>query len=213
MSRGMPLPTVCGSDQTTAGSLEYPPMADTNRRKKIDCRVQPDKDDDFSKHARKVIEQHLRGFGERDTYLIDDVIQDTLENLCKHNKLNERVTKDSYIRKAAKWRWLDLLRADRRIDSLDDMPEGVKEAITTHRYPIRPSDQEVDVSLQEEQQQLSEDDGETFKLMREGKENGSIAKETETTEQGVKQRRHRIKTRLGLAIPQQRRKKAESEGT
>ena len=215
MSGGMSLPSALFAVRINQSQAvwEYPAMAGTDRRKKIERRVQPDEIDEFSEHVRKVIGVSLWSYGERDTYLIEDVIQDTLLYLCMRDKLNPRASNNSYVRKVAKGRWLDLLEEDRRLDSFDAMPDDVKEARTAHCYPLRLSEQEVDVSLRQEEQQLSEKDRRTLKELREGKDDGCIAKESETTEQGVKQRRSRIKKRLGLATPKQRSKKAENQGS
>ena len=182
-------------------------MAETEDSK-TERRVCPDKmDEEFCKDIRKIVGWTLRGYGEYDEQRIADVSQDTLEELWKKGKLSWQAVNKIYIQTAIYHRWLKVLAKNRRYDSITDMPAEAQEDRHSHRHPIRPSEQEVDVSLREELHGLSEEDSKTFKLLAEGKDYGDIAKDAGISEVAARQRGSRLKRRFDAEIPKRRGKR------
>jgi hypothetical protein len=93
------------------------------------------------------------------------------------------------------------------------MPDHIKEEKTAHRYPILPSEQEVDASLREEQQQLKPEYRSTLLELRQGNDYGSIAEKKGKTKEAEQMRGSRIKKQLRRTTPKQRSKKPKNQET
>lgn len=177
-------------------------MAETDQPK-AERRIHPDKDEEFCKQAEAVVKLWLRARGVHDDLLIEDVSQATLEVLKKYEKLSWDVANRTYVKTIARRMLYKFWKEEGGYIPLADMPVEFQDAQHIHRHPLRPSEQEVDSILRQERERLSEKDDTTFMLMAEGKHYG-YSKKSGINDEAARQRRSRLKRRLGTAIPKQR---------